>query len=98
MQLKLLLWSGLELSSDNCNHRSAVMKFIIANQYRLTTHRAASEVLDLDWEIKTAVGLLQFKSTCNCGVWLGLIKRGGSQLCEDMQGSTVSHMDMEMTV
>ncbi len=35
IQLKLLLWSGLELSSDNCNYRSAVMKFITANQYNL---------------------------------------------------------------
>ncbi len=36
------------------------MKFIIAT-VQLTTHRAASEVLDLDWEIKTAVGLLQLR-------------------------------------
>ncbi len=64
VKVAALVWSGAKLRQ--CNHRSAVMKCIIAYQYKLTTHRAASEVLDLDWEIKTAVGLLQLKSTCNC--------------------------------
>ena len=42
-------------------------------------------MLDLDWEIKTAVGLLQFKSTCN---WVPLIDFSGL-VRPDKQGSTV---------
>ncbi len=36
------------------------MKFVIANQYNLPPAEQPPEVLDLDWEIKTAVvGLIQ---------------------------------------
>ncbi len=42
---------------------------------QLTTHRAASEVLDLDWETKTAVGLLQLRPDMRGSTVLRLRRR-----------------------